>query len=161
MLWGDSFPDYFAGILFSDVSFSFCPYHEQSIVAADFHDSLFVWSGKNCTASRYDGVREKFKRSLMEGSEARFPMPDFYMLNDGDSMSRRFTTRLAPSHADSEENQLLHFPALSSLKPDALNELRKKFKFYDSNADASFRKWFWSVSSATNASREEGRSLCE
>jgi hypothetical protein len=76
-------------------------------------------------------------------------------------MSRRFTARLAPSHADSEENQLVHFAALSTLKPEALQRLRTKFRFYDSNSDASFRTWFWNVASATNVSREEGMSLCE
>lgn len=86
-------------------------------------------------------------------------MPKLHVLNDGDSMSRRFTALLAPSHADPIDNQLVHFPALSTLKPDDLKELRSKFRFYDSNSDASFRTWFWSVASATNVSREEGMSL--
>lgn len=83
------------------------------------------------------------------------------MLFDGDSMSRRFTARLAPSHADPVDQQVAHFPGLSSLSPEALERLHSKFKFYDSSADASFRKWFWSVASATNVSRTEGTSLCE
>jgi hypothetical protein len=143
---------------FPTVFFLLCT---QSIIAADFHDTLFVWSGTNCTASRYDGMRDKFEKFLLDRSMNRFPVPDFYLLNDGDSMSRRFTARLAPSHSDPEEHQLLHFPALSTLEADALTELRSKFKFYDANADATFRKWFWSVSSASNVSREDGRSLCE
>lgn len=76
-------------------------------------------------------------------------------------MSRKFTARLAPSHADPIDNQIVHFPLLSTLKPEALNDLRSKFKFYDSKSDESFRTWFWSVASASNHSRMEGMSLCE
>lgn len=134
---------------------------DDSIVAADFHDSLFIWSGANCTASRYDGLREKFKSHLLEVSKNRFPMPELHELSDGDSMSRRFTARLAPSHADPIDNQIVHFPALATLHPDALEELRSKFKFYDSKSDESFRTWFWSVASASNKSKLDGMSLCE
>jgi hypothetical protein len=97
----------------------------------------------------------------LERSKNRFPAPELHMLFDGDSMSRRFTARLAPSHADPEDHQMAHFPALSSLSPESLERLRSKFKFYDSSSDASFRTWFWSVASATNASRTEGLSLCD
>lgn len=133
----------------------------QSIVAADFHDALFVWTGAECTASRYNGIRDKFKKYLLETSKNRFPMAELHELQDGDSMSRRFTARLAPSHADPVDNQLVHFPALSTLRADALEALRSKFKFYDSNSDASFRSWFWGVASASNVSRLDGSSLCE
>lgn len=88
-------------------------------------------------------------------------MPEIHMLFDGDSMSRRFTTRLAPSHADKADQQLANFPELSHLPEGALEKLRERFNFYDSASDASFHKWFWSVASATNASREDGMSLCE
>jgi hypothetical protein len=130
-------------------------------VAADFHDELFVWTGANCAAARYDGIRDKFKAHLLKTSRQRFPMPQIYDLREGDSMSRRFTARLAPSHADPVDNQLLYFPALSTLKPVALESLRSKFKFYDSTSDASFRSWFWGVASASNVSRLDGTSLCE
>jgi len=76
-------------------------------------------------------------------------------------MSRRFTTRLAPSHADSEEQQLVHFPALSTMSKASLDALRKRFDFYDEAADASFHSWFWGVASATNESKNDGMSLCE
>ena len=76
-------------------------------------------------------------------------------------MSRRFTARLAPSHADPPDHQMAHFPALASLSPQELDSLRAKFRFYDASSDASFRTWFWGVASATNASRNEGLSLCE
>lgn len=88
-------------------------------------------------------------------------MPEIHMLFDGDSMSRRFTTRLAPSHADKPDQQLANFPKLADLSPDVLEALRARFDFYDAASDASFHKWFWSVASATNASREDGMSLCE
>ena len=76
-------------------------------------------------------------------------------------MSRRFTTRLAPSHADSPEQQLVNFPQLSTLSSSAMSRLRSRFEFYDAASDASFRTWFWSVSNATHSSREDGMSLCE
>lgn len=88
-------------------------------------------------------------------------MPQVEMLEDGDSMSRRFTAELAPSHADSEERQIASFPQLATLPPKALKSLRSRIKFYDKDADASFTTWFWNVSSATNVSKEEGMSLCE
>ena len=88
-------------------------------------------------------------------------MPIMHELNDGDSMSRRFTARLAPSHADPIDNQIVHFPLLSTLKPRALDELRSKFKFYDAESDESFRAWFWNVASASSNSRMEGMSLSE
>jgi hypothetical protein len=122
----------------------------------------FVWLGKACTQSNpSDSVLEKYKKFLHKKAKDRFPMPEIHMLFDGDSMSRRFTTRLAPSHADSPEQQVANFPELSSLSSASLESLRSRFRFYDAAADASFRKWFWSVSSATNASREDGVSLCE
>ena len=88
-------------------------------------------------------------------------MPEIHMLYDGDSMSRRFTTRLAPSHADKADQQLANFPQLAELSAAELSNLRERFTFYDASSDASFHKWFWSVASATNASREDGMSLCE
>lgn len=133
----------------------------QSIVAADFHDEMFVWTGAGCAAARYDGIRDNFKAHLYEVAQNRFPKPLLHELTEGDSMSRRFTARLAPSHADPVDNQMLHFPALSVLKQTELESLRHKFKFYDSESDASFRKWFWSVASASNVSRLDGTSLCD
>ena len=76
-------------------------------------------------------------------------------------MSRRFTSRLSPSHADPPEQQLAHFPALASLSVDELSVLRGKFRFYDPAADPSFRAWFWMVSSAVSSSKDMGLSLCE
>ena len=88
-------------------------------------------------------------------------MPKLHLLSEGDSMSRRFTSRLSPSHADPPEQQLAHFPALASLSADELLALRSKFRFYDPAADPSFRGWFWGVASAASASKDMGLSLCE
>lgn len=134
---------------------------DDSIVAADFHDTMFIWSGAECTANRFDRIRDKFEETLLEASQNRFPQPKLYFIEDGDSMSRKFTARLAPSHADPIDNQILHFPQLSELKPETLKKLRSKFIFYDSESDESFRTWFWRVASASNSSRLDGLSLCE
>jgi hypothetical protein len=155
------FSPFFSLEIQTHIYFVFQTCINQSIVAADFHDTLFIWSGANCTAKRYDGIRDKLKTYLLEVSMNRFPQPELHVLEDGDSMSRRFTARLAPSHADPIDNQIVHFPALSTLDPAALEKLRSKFKFYDSKSDESFRTWFWSVASASNNSRSDGMSLCE
>lgn len=88
-------------------------------------------------------------------------MPTLYVLQEGDSMSRRFTSRLAPTHADPSEQQIAHFPDLATLTPNELAGLIDKFRFYEETVDASFRRWFWSIASASSNSRNEGMSLCE
>jgi hypothetical protein len=122
---------------------------------------MYVWSGKRCKGSDFNKHRKQYQQFLLQRSKNRFPMPQIEMLVDGDSMSRRFTTELAPSHADSHEHQIANFPELSSLSKPALKSLRSRFKFYEESADASFRTWFWNVSSATNVSRDDGMSLCD
>lgn len=101
------------------------------------------------------------KNLLLERAEKRFPMPQLHVLSEGDSMSRRFTALLAPSHADPLDHQIAHFPALSTLSPQELTAIHSKFRFYDPSTDASFRNWFWEVASATSASKDEGLSLCD
>lgn len=98
---------------------------------------------------------------ILERSKSRFPMPKLHILSEGDSMARNLTARLAPSHADPPEQQLAHFPALSSMSAGELVALRSKFRFYDPAVDPSFRGWFWGVASAASASKDEGLSLCE
>mmetsp|Transcript_31582 Transcript_31582/g.76274 ORF Transcript_31582/g.76274 Transcript_31582/m.76274 type:complete len:1031 (+) Transcript_31582:58-3150(+) len=134
---------------------------DYSIVAADHYDFLYIWSGKGCTGEDYEEIRKHCRRYVWRRAKTRFPMPEVEMLNEGDSMSRRFTAELAPSHADSEERQIASFPQLATLPRKALQSLRSRIKFYDKNADASFHTWFWNVSSATNVSKEEGMSLCD
>jgi len=75
-------------------------------------------------------------------------------------MSRRLTTRFSPAHADPPEQQVAHFPALAELTPTELTALGAKFKFHDSSTDASFRRWFWSVASASSDASKVGMSLC-
>jgi len=137
-------------------------YLSQCIIAADHEDNLFVWSGQATVEKpEYDGIREEFKQFLLERSKNRFPMPQLHLLSEGDSMSRRFTSRLSPSHADPPEQQLAHFPALASLSTEELTSLRSKFRFYDPATDPSFRGWFWGVASAASSSKDQGLSLCE
>ena len=83
-------------------------------------------------------------------------MPRLHMLSEGDSMSRRFTSRLAPSHADPPDQQIAHFPELASLTPEEISAVRDKFRFYEESTDASFRRWFWSIASASSNARYEG-----
>jgi hypothetical protein len=133
----------------------------QRIIAADLFSSLFVWSGRATLSSQYDGVRKRMKQFLLERSKKRFPMPNMHLLAETDSMSRRLTTLLAPSHGDPIEQQLALFPALARLSSDDQANLRSKFQFYDSVTDPSFRKWFWEVASAASSISEEGISLCD
>lgn len=88
-------------------------------------------------------------------------MANLHVLTETDSMSRRFTALLAPSHGDPVEHQLAHFPALAELSKDELAKLHSRFKFYDPEADPSFRKWFWQVASASGSGKEDGVSLCD
>jgi hypothetical protein len=120
-----------------------------------------VWSGQGTVGPEFDEHREKLKNFLVERSERRFPTPTLHMLSESDSMSRRFTALLAPSHGDPLEHQLSNFSALESLSDNEMSGLQSKFKFYDPETDASFRSWFWSVASASNSIRDEGLSLCE
>ena len=109
----------------------------------------------------YDPIRKQFETFLTNQTNQRFPMPQLHLLSEGDSMSRRFTPLLAPSHGDPVDHQLASFPALARLSSNELNSLRSKFRFYDPLTDPSFRNWFWKVASATSVSKDEGMSLCE
>jgi hypothetical protein len=130
-----------------------------AVIAADNYHSLFVWCGKG--AAEYSNAKEYCQQFLEARSEHRFPVPDMHILADGDSMSRRFTAFLSPSHGDPVEHSLAHFPGLTSLPPNELTSLRSKFQFYDASTDPSFRSWFWGITRATSTSKDEGWSLCE
>ena len=82
-------------------------------------------------------------------------------MSESDSMSRRFTALLCPSHGDPVEHQLAHFHSLTRLSADELSKLHSRFRFYDPEVDPSFRKWFWDVASATSICGTEGISLCD
>merc|ERR1711862_206836 len=150
---------------------------DNVIIASDHYDSLFIWSGRAVTSQQFNDVRTLCQQHLQAMSRFRFPQPDkiMYSLYDGDSMSRHFTCRLVPTHLDPPEYQVAHFPDLTLLSTQEMMSLRGKFRFF---ADAStttttntntndqqnttgntFRKWFWSVASAS--SKIDGTSLCE
>ncbi len=128
-------------------------------MAVDHYHCLFVWSGKDTYDSgdsHYSECRNACEEHLLKEVNKlnRFPMcKKVIWLKEGDSMSRNLTTRLAPAHADPPQHQSAYFPDLVNLPSQEYFELRSKFKFYDSHADASFRKWFWNVVSATYKSR--------
>ncbi|KAL7575763.1 hypothetical protein ACA910_003093 [Epithemia clementina (nom. ined.)] len=133
----------------------------NSVIAADNYHTIFIWSGRQVSDSNHDNLREACKTFLMNRSEFRFPMPQLHIVKENDSMSRRFTTLLAPTHGDPIEHSLTTFPALARLSAQELEAVRAKFKFYDPESDPSFRSWFWSVVSATSKSKDRGISLCE
>uniref|UniRef100_A0A7S0CA97 Protein transport protein SEC23 n=1 Tax=Proboscia inermis TaxID=420281 RepID=A0A7S0CA97_9STRA len=141
---------------------------DDVVIAADHFDALFVWSGKslnNChtiidRSNKYDTIRQDSRDFLLQATSHRFPSPTLYNLEEGESMSRRLTSRLAPSHVDPPEQQLAHFERLSLLTSDELHRLRNKFRFCnDTSGDTSFRKWFWDVVSATSKVAKDGQSL--
>jgi hypothetical protein len=131
----------------------------QCVIASDHYHSLFLWSGQDARGISYDAVRCQFRELLLKQAQDRFPMPTLHIVSEGDSMSRRFTSLLSPSHADPPQHQVAHFPALEHLSENELADLRAKFRFQDPKVDPSFRQWFWDVSSA--ASTGQGVSLCE
>ena len=122
---------------------------------------MFVWSGSEAVISEFDCIREKLHDFLRARARNRFPQPSMYMLNESDSMSRRFTSLLAPSHGDPVEHQVAHFNALTNLSQDELKKLHDRFRFYEPDSDPSFRKWFWEVASAANTQDTNGVSLCD
>lgn len=101
------------------------------------------------------------QKFLLDRSSSRFPMPNFHSLTEGESMSRRFVTLLAPSHGDPSEHQIAHYQALAELTDQQRERLNKKFVFYDPEVDPSFRKWFWNVASASSGGSGNGISLCD
>jgi hypothetical protein len=147
--------------IFSFILSQSLPITIKRIIAADHWNNMFIWSGSERIRRDFDFIREKLKKFLVARSKYRFPQPNMYMLSETDSMSRRFTSLLAPSHGDPVEHQLTHFHALTHLSQDELKKLHFRFRFYDSDSDPSFRKWFWKVASAANALGSEGTSLCD
>lgn len=133
----------------------------KRIIAADHWNNMFVWSGSETTNPKLNSIRNKIVLFLKARSKNRFPQPNIYILNETDSMSRRFTSLLAPSHGDAVEHQLAHFHALTHLSLKELNKLHSRFRFYDPDSDPSFRKWFWEVASAANSFGSDGVSLCD
>lgn len=116
-----------------------------------------------------DHIRTFLKEYLLERSYQRFPMPHIHILYENDSMSRRLTSLLAPSHGDPIEHQIAHYPALAyQLSITEQQQLQSKFTMYDPLSDPSFRTWFWNVTSAIhnnntnqNSNGNKAESLCE
>ena len=135
---------------------------DDVILVADMFDSLVIWSGKAIDKNSEDDVMDRIKVFVHERCDGRFPAPQIHFLREGDSMSRKLTSRLVPSHKDPPEQQVALSPALTSLPSHKLEELRNKFRYHDSTGDdSSFRKWFWDVASASAEVSNVGRSLCK
>jgi hypothetical protein len=122
---------------------------------------MFIWSGSETLSPTYDSIRAELQSFLLARSRNRFPCPNQYTLTETDSMSRRFTSLLGPSHGDPVEHQVAHFHSLTLLTPDELTKLHSRFRFYDPLTDPSFRTWFWDVASAASICGTHGVSLCD
>ena len=81
----------------------------QTVVGGDHFHHLIVWSGRDAAGAEYDPVRRRLQDFLWQRAKRRFPMPQMHVVTEGDSMSRRFTALLAPSHADPLDHQLANF----------------------------------------------------
>mmetsp|Transcript_10954 Transcript_10954/g.16445 ORF Transcript_10954/g.16445 Transcript_10954/m.16445 type:complete len:1000 (+) Transcript_10954:41-3040(+) len=137
---------------------------DDVVLAMDHYDNLLVWQGKSIPkdAEHIEEVMDCIRSYVLQRAQDRFPSPQIHYLREGDSMSRRLTARLAPSHKDPQEQQVALCPALASLSEIELDSLRNKFRWHDTTGDdVSFRRWFWDVASASAKLGTEGRSLCE
>ncbi len=145
-----------------DVDFSPIPSAEtlclwdESVLAIDTFDYLFVWSGKATLHQKQDKLRRACISFLLDKSKQRFPSPKLHVLIEGDPMSRKVTTRLAPSHGNTREEQLANFPDLAMLSPDRLNSLRSKFRLYDPESDSTFLHWLSKIAETDSG----GETLC-
>ena len=129
---------------------------DESVLAVDAHDSLFVWSGKAVLNEDYDPLRKACMSFLLDRSKRRFPAPKLYGLIEGDPMCRKLTTRLVPSHGDPHEHQLAHYTDLKLLSSNSIDLLRAKFRVYDPKNDSSFQSWFWKAVKVVHG----GNTLC-
>ncbi len=122
---------------------------------------MFVWSGRETLDSSYDVLRKDCMDFLLERSKDRFPAPTLYSLKEGESMARRFSSRLVPSHGDKEDDQIKNFPALQILSEDYLRRLRSKYRIYDPQSDDTFLHWFAKISNTNSSKWQQASSLCE
>lgn len=117
----------------------------QCVIAADNFDSMFIWSGKGTQNSEHDILRKCCKDHIEQASVNRFPAPITFTFNEGDSMARRFTSRLVPSHGDKEEDWV-----------------KNLFRMYDkASGDLSFRHWIDFVTNVKSKKWQHGTSLCD
>jgi hypothetical protein len=131
------------------------------VIEADNFDCMFIWSGRNTSNSLFDSIRNECEESLREKAKGRFPSPTIHFLNENESMARRFSSRLVPSHGDKEADQFKNFPDLKTLSEDELKTLRSKFWMYDRDSDSTFLHWFAIVSNETEKMWRNENSLCE
>lgn len=132
----------------------------QCIIIADNFDVMIMWSGKATLDSPiYNSLRGYCKDILKNSAKDRFPSPTIYCIEEGESMARRLTSRLVPSHGDSDEDQLRNFPELNNLSSADTQNLQSKFRYYDPKTDASFLHWYSKVSNLK--STQEAKSLCK
>ena len=134
----------------------------NSVIAADNYHTQIIWTGREVMGDpQHDKLSQNCRTLLQQRSQYRFPHPQLHVVSENDSMSRRFTALLAPSHGDPVDYSITSFPALAQLSTEELEAVRRKFVFYDPETDPSFRSWFWDVVGATSKSKEEGVSLIE
>jgi hypothetical protein len=129
---------------------------DESILAVDTFDRLFVWSGTSVLGEQFDHLRKACLSYLLDRSKSRFPAPQLHGLIEGDPLCRELTSRLAPSHGDQDDVQLQHFPDLATLNSQSLVFLRGKFRIYNKEKDPSLRHWFSNASQTPG----QGKSLC-
>lgn len=129
---------------------------DESILAIDAFDRLFVWSGRAVLHERFDPLRKACLSYLIDRSMSRFPAPQLHGLVEGDSMCRELTSRLAPSHGDPDDVQKKNFPYLDELNSESLAILRGKFRLYNKEKDPSLYHWYSQISKTPG----KGKSLC-
>ena len=129
---------------------------DESILAVDAFDRLFVWSGRAVLHERFDPLRKACLSYLFDRSKSRFPAPQLHGLIEGDPMCRELTSRLAPSHGDPDDVQSKNFPYLHELNSESLAVLRGKFRLYNKEKDPSLYHWYSQISKTPG----KGKSLC-
>ena len=121
-------------------------------IAADNHDSMFIWNGLNSSLS--EQMQRKCKELLLMRSKKRFPAPKLHIFSEDKSMERRLVTRLLPLHDDNEIDQLETYPEFAELSVETQEAVREKFPLYYPSSDKSFKHWFGSIVEAISPPSE-------
>jgi len=101
---------------------------DDCTIAADAHDTTFLWHGKSSPPMLL--THPNPSEWLHTRSSHRFPAADHHTFTEGDSMQRRFVAHLAPSHGDTCDT-----PSFSNLS------VKAKFTIYDPKVDSSYNYW--------------------
>ena len=120
---------------------------DDAVLALDY-DAMFVWSGRNRLSSAFDPDRKAALQVLLDRSEGRFPSGAVGYLEEGSSMERFLTARVARTDRDPPEQQIANFPELGAMGEGELQRLRDKFKGHVNN-EMSFGAWFWKCQATT------------